>query len=172
MATGGSNTNVGALTIGDVSSLIGNVAGRRLAIVVNKFTFGLINSLEDVRRASYFGEGASLGSGFVGTLFGYPLVVSDVVPNTDADGKVTRNSTSGAVTNVNTKGSITVIDLDGYEFGFGERFNVRMDELVTSGGIQIAGRARVYFAGRNDGTAYSNVASKNGGVAYGFNASA
>ena len=165
-----SGTAAGDLDFEEIATTWGSVVGTRKIFVIDRMAYAKLISLEDIRKYINFSDNASILTGNVGSLMGSPVIVSDVLPQTDTDGKVTRNS-SGVATSVNTKGTLAVLNVDQFEIYYGERFRIVIDDLVTSGGIQIAGRMRAGFSGRNDGAAYvpGTTVSTGAAVLHGIN---
>lgn len=124
---------------------------KELVWILDPGSYYKLLDLEALDSVADVGEYATLLTGAVGQLGGVPVVVSDEMENTDANGKIP--STHDA-----TKGSQVCLRTQGVHFGYARDVNTEFAKIPGTGG---------YFA---DITVRFDVQEEQAGqVAYGFN---
>ena len=167
-----SRTNVaGALDLSGLSKIVNRLpANRPKVVVINRDTLQSIMGNSGLTSAADAGRLATILFGQPESLYTHRLLINDLVPLTDADGKVTRQADGTfATSNPNTKGSVLVFDPQYYEIAFGIRPTVSVDRIVSSGNVQTAIRAYLSFVGFADGSGYTTGTTVDNGSHYGYN---
>ena len=126
--------------------------GAQCAFIMDMQTFASIMGLEQVLTVDKFGAGnrATIRTGQLGSIIGSPIIVSEAMSLTEADGKV---STSAAN---NIKGQIICVNRTGWLGGYRRTLQLEFERIPATDQSRLVASMRVAFI--NWGTDVASVA--------------
>lgn len=107
-----------------------------LAFIMDIATYLKAVALTEVITVDQYGPGATILTGELGKIFGIPLVVSEEMSLTEADGKVCKTGTS------NTKGQICLVNRRGWLGGWRRRLKIETERIIATDQYRIVGTLR------------------------------
>ena len=112
---------------------------RGLAHIVDFSTYIRLIDLDEVQTLDKLGPSATILTGQLASIFNTPVIVSPIMPLTEADGKV---STSAAN---NVKGQIATVARGGWIGGYRRRFRIEFDRVLNTDQSILVGSTRIAF---------------------------
>jgi len=107
-----------------------------LIIVVDYGTYLKTIALSEVETLENYGPNATILKGELAKLYGIPILVSDEMSKTEADGKVCKTPAS------NTKGQICIYNKQGWMLGWRRHLKVEVERIISTDQYRIVGTLR------------------------------
>ena len=142
--TANKNDAAGAITAAKFALLRGLMAvyginPNYLAAVVDMATYLDMVELTEVKTIDQYGPSATIRTGELAKCYGIPLIVSEEMGLTEADGKICKTPAS------NTKGQICMVSTRGWLGGWRRHLKIETERIITTDQWRIVGTLRFAF---------------------------
>jgi len=141
-------SSLGVSTYMNVRNALVGLRRDNLAFIVDPRTMAKTLVLDEVETVEKFGNRATVLTGQLGSIYGIPLIESDQMPLTDADGKA--NLGTGKANN--TKGTILCVATDYYRRGVRRPLQTHVEARPLYRDFWILTTSKWGFVSREDGT--------------------
>lgn len=107
-----------------------------LAFIVDVGTYLKAVALTEVKTVDQYGSQATILMGELAKIFGIPIIVSEEMSKTEADGKVCKTPAS------NTKGQICLVNRRGWLGGWRRKLKIETERIIATDQYRIVGTLR------------------------------